>query len=70
MHSGSQVKYSRFDLLDGDHPWRAAAPEGFVDYQARIRPGGRVLYFNFDLAREMGLISKEHSHAMNDKLAA
>ena len=62
--------YGKFDQLDGGHPWREAAPEGFVDYQARYRPGGRVLYFNFPLAREMGLIAAGHPDRINAKLEA
>jgi hypothetical protein len=33
---------------------------GFVDYPARRRRDGRVAYFNFTLAREMGLIEAGH----------
>ncbi len=57
-------------MLDGGHPWREAASEGFVDYLARYRPGGRVLYFNFALAGEMGLIPTSHGGRMNARLEA
>ena len=60
--------YDRFDLLDGSHPWREAAPEGFVDYRAFYRPGGRVVWFNFPLAREMGLVPEDHPARMNVRL--
>src|SRR5689334_1490182 len=53
--------YERFEMLDGSHPWRNAAPDGFVDYPARVRGGGRVVYFNFDLARELELIPANHA---------
>ena len=53
--------YERFNLLDGSHPWRAAVPDGYVDYPARVRGGGRVVYFNFDLAREMELVPANHA---------
>jgi len=62
--------YGKFDLLDGGHPWREASPDGYVDYRARYRPGGRVLYFNFPLAREMGLIPTGHAVRMNARLEA
>ena len=68
MSSGLEKNYASFDCLNGDHPWRDAAPDGFVDYEARFRSGGRVLYFNFDLARELGLIANDHPYAMNEKL--
>ena len=41
--------YEAFEKLDGSHPWRDAAPDGYVDYRARTRTGGRVAYFNFEL---------------------
>jgi len=47
-------------MLDGSHPWKSAVPAGYVDYPARRRRGGEVAYFNFTLAREMGLIPKDH----------
>ena len=52
--------YEKFKELDGTHPWRGVSSDGYIDYQARYRPHGRVLYFNFPLAREMGLISADH----------
>ena len=42
--------YEAFGQLDGSHPWRLVSPEGYQDYQARYRPGGRVVYFNYPLA--------------------
>jgi uncharacterized protein YdiU (UPF0061 family) len=60
--------YGKFDLLDGRHPWREVAPEGYVDYRARYRDGGHVVYFNFPLAMEMGLIPLSHSAKMNTDL--
>lgn len=60
--------YEKFKDLDGTHPWRDVSPDGFIDYQARYRPHGRVLYFNFPLAREMGLISVDHQHTINKEL--
>jgi uncharacterized protein YdiU (UPF0061 family) len=52
--------YEKFKEIDGRHPWRNVSPDGYVDYQARYRPHGRVLYFNFALAKEMGLIALDH----------
>src|SRR5215217_985978 len=60
--------YEKFKEIDGGHPWRSVSPDGYVDYQARYRPHGRVLYFNFPLAREMGLILPDHSPRINKDL--
>lgn len=53
-------RYRRFRKLDGTHPFKAAVPNGFVDYPARRRRDGEVAYFNFALAKEMGLIARDH----------
>jgi len=60
--------YEKFKELDGTHPWRKVSPDGYVDYQARYRPNGRVLYFNFPLARELELIPPDHQRALNKEL--
>jgi len=60
--------YEKFKELDGTHPWRAVSPDGFVDYQARYRSQGRVLYFNFPLAKEMDLIPEDHSGVIDKEL--
>jgi uncharacterized protein YdiU (UPF0061 family) len=52
--------YEKFKEIDGSHPWRNVSPDGYVDYQARYRPNGRVVFFNFPLAKEMGLIPADH----------
>src|SRR5215510_7182299 len=60
--------YEKFKQLDGSHPWRDVSPDGFVDYQARYRSQGRVLYFNFSLAKEMELIAECHPSVINKEL--
>lgn len=60
--------YSTFSKIDGSHPLRDAVPDGYVDYPARLRKGGSVAFFNFELAKEMGLIPKNHPHSMNNDL--
>lgn len=60
--------YERFDELDGSHPWRDVSPNGYIDYPACRRKGGRVVYFNYDLAKELELIPKDHGHTMNADL--
>jgi len=63
-----QDEYSRFDKLDGSHPFKKAVPGGFVDYAARRLPGGEVVWFNFQLARELGLIPTQHPDTLNTRL--
>ncbi len=60
--------YSKFDLLDGSHPLKALLPDGYVDYSVRVIPTGEVLYFNFSLAQEMGLLPESHPHIMTESL--
>ncbi len=64
----SDLKLKKFNSLDGSHPFKKVLPEGFVDYKARLRPGAKVRYFNFDLAKEMGLIPKDHDHKLDKEL--
>jgi uncharacterized protein YdiU (UPF0061 family) len=60
--------YEKFKELDGTHPWREVSPDGYVDYRARYRPKGRVLYFNFPLATELELIPSGHPPLINKDL--
>lgn len=60
--------YEKFQEVDGTHPWRNVSPDGYVDYRARYRPQGRVVYFNFPLAKEMGLIPADHPSSINKEL--
>lgn len=59
----------RFAQIDGTHPLRDAVPNGYVDYAARVRHGGKAFYFNFALAKEMGLLPMSHPHVIDDELA-
>jgi len=63
------MHYRHFNRIDGRHPWRDAAPDAYVDYAARTRHGGKVFYFNFELAKEMGLIGGRHPHLLNAALS-
>ncbi|MBP9854613.1 MAG: hypothetical protein KBD53_07090 [Candidatus Omnitrophica bacterium] len=60
--------YENFEKINGSHPWREVSPEGYIDYPVRYRKGGRVLYFNFHLAKEIGLIPKNHPRRITKKL--
>lgn len=54
--------------MDGQHPWMEAVPEGFVPYRVREIRTSEIAYFNFVLAKEMGLIPADHSNAMTEDL--
>ena len=60
--------YEPFRALDGSHPLRDAVRRGFVDYRARRVRGAEVVYFNFELARELGLIPGDHPDRMTPGL--
>ena len=64
------LDYSSFDQLDGSHPWQDAVPEGYVLYPVRELRKGIVAYFNFSLAKEMGLLSSSHPNELNASLKA
>ena len=68
MDSFSDRSYRRIRNIDGSHPFREAVPGGFVDYEARRVPGTEVVYFNFALAREMGLIPRDHPDRLAKRL--
>jgi len=62
--------YSSFDQIDGTHPWMDSVKNGFVAYPVRQLQSGKVAYFNFFLAKEMGLITADHSHHLTTELEA
>ncbi|WP_413289123.1 hypothetical protein [Bdellovibrio sp. HCB337] len=64
----SENFYTAFGKLDGRHPWMEQVPEGFVAYRVRRLNTGKVAYFNFVLAKEMGLIDSQHPHEMTEEL--
>lgn len=60
--------YDTFDQLDGSHPWMDSIPNSYVTYRVRKLNQGRITYFNFALAKEMGLISSNHAGQMTSEL--
>lgn len=60
--------YQRFAKIDGRHEMQKKCPDSFVSYHVRKRTGGKVAFFNFELAKEVGLIPKCHEHLLNEKL--
>lgn len=61
-------QYHEFDKINGWHPLQREVPTSVVTYQARLRKGGKVAAFNFDLARQIGLIPKGHDNKMTASL--
>jgi uncharacterized protein YdiU (UPF0061 family) len=68
--SQNQSSYQAFTQLDGTHPWMEVIPDGFVPYRVRELKTGEIGYFNFILAKEMGLIPADHPHTMTEALKA
>lgn len=64
----SKQKYSKFDQINGKHPLQKTVPDSVVNYRARLRKGGKVAAFNFELAKEMGLIAKDHPEKLTPQL--
>ncbi|MFN8790151.1 MAG: hypothetical protein ACK5Y2_01695 [Bdellovibrionales bacterium] len=64
IRPSNQSPYESFDQLDGQHPWLKAVPDGAVTYRVRELRQGQVVYFNYVLAKEMGLIHEGHPHQM------
>lgn len=65
----SEDPYARLRAIDGSHALKRAAPAAYVAYEARRRHGGRVRFFNFALAREMGLVPEDHPGLLTPALS-
>lgn len=61
-------KYKAFEKLDGTHPFAQSVTDGYVLYPVRTLSGGKVTYFNFELAKEMGLIGEDHPKNLSKQL--
>lgn len=57
-----------FDQLDGWHSYQDNVPEGCVLYPVRRLERGQVIWFNFHLAKEMGLIPNSHPNQLTESL--
>lgn len=67
-HPPPPERYPNIESIDGRHPLAQAAPSAVVPYPARRRRDSEVAYFNFDLAREIGLIPARHPNHLTPKL--
>ena len=66
--TSARERYQKIKDIDGRHPFQIQAPLAYVPYRVRERKGGKVVYFNFALAREMGLITNDHADQLNEPL--
>jgi uncharacterized protein YdiU (UPF0061 family) len=64
----TQKSYQAFSRINGDHPLKEKAPDSYIEYPVRTKHGGKVAYFNYELAVEMGLIPKNHPHVLTPEL--
>lgn len=64
----AKSSYSSFAKVNGKHPLQSAVPDSYILYKARKRKGGKVSFFHFELAKEMGLISTSHINQLNTDL--
>ncbi|MBL7545276.1 MAG: YdiU family protein [Bdellovibrionaceae bacterium] len=62
------VPYAEFDTIDGSHPYKDLGSEFFVEYPVFNLKKGKIAYFNFDLAKDMGLLGKDHKQKLNAQL--
>lgn len=63
-----QENYQNFDSINGSHPIKDLLNDGCISYKARIRRDGEVVYFNWSLAKEMGLVPSDHDEKLNPTL--
>lgn len=66
--TSTQMTYPALAKIDGSHSWQQAVPDSYVLYPVRELQEGDVLYFNFELAKEMGLIPESHPRILNPEL--
>ena len=52
--------HARLRSIDGRHPLQSAVPGAVVPYPAKRRRDSEVAFFNFDLARSIGLLPASH----------
>lgn len=64
----ARKSYPMFQKINGEHPFKTQVPDGRVEYKVRTKKGGKVVFFHFDLAKEMGLIPKDHPAELNPEL--
>ncbi len=58
-HVATAATYTRILAINGEHSLQSIQG-ACVEYAARYRPNAKIAYFNFELAKEMGLIAADH----------
>lgn len=66
----SDEVYPAFFQIDGNHPLKEKTSFSYVEYEAVRRHGGKIRYFDFDLAKELELIDRQHPEKLNPKLVS
>ena len=70
LKESTEQNYPVFENLNGEHPLKSETLDSFVDYQVRTRRKGALRFFNFDLAKKLGLIPQGHAEELNSELEA
>lgn len=60
--------YPTFSKINGEHPFKSQVPDGRLEYQVRTKKNGKVAFLNYDLAKQMGLLPKDHPNELNPDL--
>ncbi len=68
LETKKKFTYSKFNKINGQHPLQNSCPDSFIFYRVRTREKGSVAAFNFDLAKEIGLISSDHPEVLTEEL--
>ncbi|HIG70050.1 MAG: hypothetical protein ABGX04_08165 [Myxococcales bacterium] len=63
-----EARHSRLRSIDGRHPLQTEVPSAVVAYPAKRRRDSEIAFFNFDLARKIGLLSSGHPDQLNPAL--
>lgn len=66
--TAEKARYANVRKIDGRHPLAASAPSAVIHYPARRRRDSRVAYFNFELAREIGMLPSDHPDRLTSAL--
>ncbi len=67
-HASRTQTHSRLRSIDGRHPLQKAVPSAVVPYPAKRRRDSEIAFFNFDLARTIGLLPRSHPDKLDASL--
>jgi hypothetical protein len=63
-------RHARIRSIDGRHPLQQVAPSAIVSYPAGRRRDSRIVFFNFELAREIGRLPRHFPDRLDRSLEA